>query len=344
MAIHPEQFTQGTLLIVGDIPDHLAFFCPLLQDQGYDVYHTDSPEGGIEMSFSHFPHLIILSTALQEPDSYTFCQEIKKIDSISQIPVLFLILNNTACDPWKIYQIGGADYLGYPFHPEEMLTRIQHQMTIAKLQKRLERQSNQLERTLEDLHKLETYMAEVYDELREFSFYDALTKVANRRRFEELLEKEWRRAARDRVSWGDIHQTALSLILANLDCFRDYNERLGTDAGDRCLQQIAEAIQGVIKRPADLVARYSGETFAILLPYTTSEGALQVANLIRLEIEELKISHPNSKVSQYVTLSFGVATGVPASALDSEILTRTASEALQQAKDRGRNCIICDNI
>lgn len=344
MTNHPEQFPTGNILIIGDIPDKLSFFCPLLREKGYNIHHTTASEQGIEMASTHLPHLIILSTSLQEPDSYTLCQTIKDVKMISQIPILFLVLDNLNFDIWKIYQIGGSDYLSEPYHPEEILTRIQHQMTIAKLQKRLDHQSNQLERTLKDLHKLETSMEGVYDNLREFSFYDALTKVANRRRFEEILEKEWRRSARDRISWGEVEQTSLSLILGDLDYFAAYNNQLGLEIGDRCLQDIAQAMQAVIKRPADLVARYSGATFAILLPYTHSEGAVQVTNLIRLQIEHLKIPHPNSQASQYVTLSFGVATGIPSNALDSDILTRRACDALQQAKKKGRNCIISNSL
>lgn len=343
MTPYLEQYTEGNLLIIGDISEELAFFCPLLQEKGYYIAHITTSEQGLEKASTGLPDLIILSTALQEPDSYTFCQQIKAINHLSHIPVIFLMVDRTAYDPWQIYNIGGADYLGYPYHPEEILTRIQHQMTIAKLQKRLDKQNNQLEQTLEDLHKLETYMEGVYQNLQEFSFDDMLTKVANRRRFDEVLEKEWRRGARDRISWGDLQHTSLSLILGNLDDFTAYNDHQGVETGDQCLCKIAQALQAVIKRPADLVARYSGATFAILLPYTDSEGALQVANLMRFEIEQLKIPHPLSSVNEYVTLSFGIATGIPTNALSSDILTRTADEALQQAK-QGKNCIICNII
>ncbi|PSF37414.1 hypothetical protein C7H19_09575 [Aphanothece hegewaldii CCALA 016] len=344
MTIQAEQFSEANILIIGDIPDQLAFFCPLLLKRGYNVYHTKDLNQGIEKATTDLPHLIILSTELKDPDSYTFCQTIKENKIISHISVLFFVIDHLTFDVWKIYKIGGADYLSYPYHPEEMLTRIHHQMTIAKLKRRIDKQNSQLEKTLEDLHKVESNMGEVYNNLREFSFDDTLTKVANRRRFEEILEKEWRRCARDRISWGNVDQTSLSLILGDLDYFHAYNEQVGLQAGDRCLQDIAQAIVAVIKRPADLVARYHGATFAILLPYTNLDGALQVTNLIRLEIEQLKISHPTSKVSQYITLSFGVVTGIPSNALDSDIVTRRASDALQQAKEKGRNCIVCDTI
>lgn len=344
MSLHPEEYTEGNILLIGEISKPLAFFCPLLQEKGYYVDDTTSSEGGLERALATIPDLIIITTALKDPDSNTFCQTLKATPTISHIPVLFLILEQETCDPWKIYQLGGADYLSYPFHPEEILTRIHHQMTISKLQKRLDSRNHQLERTLEDLHQLETYMEGVYENLQEFSFDDLLTKVANRRRFEEVLDKEWRRCARERVSWGDIEKTSISLIFGDIDYFTAYNEQLGLEAGDQCLQKIAQAMQAVIKRPADLVARYHEATFALLLPYTNSEGALQVANLIRLEIEQLKISHPYSPISPYLTLSFGIGTGIPSQALASDILTRTATDALQRAKKQGKNCIICNTI
>jgi diguanylate cyclase (GGDEF)-like protein len=336
--------TWGDILIVGEIPLSLNFILPLLTEQGYTVYSTSDSEKAIEISRSDSINLIILSTALKNPSAYTLCERLKLIESSSTTPILFLSGFDPSFQAAQIFQAGGADYIIYPALAEEILARIENQLAVAKLRNKLDQQSQQLQHTMQELQKLEDSMHQVYDELRQFSFLDSLTRVANRRRFEEYLEKEWRRCVRDRIAWGESYQTALSLILSDLDCFKDYNDLYGIAAGDECLKKIARVLEEVIKRPADLVARYGGESFAILLPNTNHEGALQVANLIRSEVQLLQLPHPNSRVSPYVTLSYGVVTSIPSQVLSSETLSRTAQMALQKAKTAGRDQIISEQL
>lgn len=158
---------------------------------------------------------------------------------------------------------------------------------------------------------------------------DGLTGLPNRRRFDEYLDQEWRRLRREQVP--------LSLILCDIDFFKLYNDTYGHQAGDTCLISVASAIAQAVKRPADLVARYGGEEFAVILPNTTQNGALQVAEAIRVAVQDLKIVHSHSLVSQYVTLSLGVATMVPDCDTSPEILLKAADEALYQAKALGRD-------
>jgi diguanylate cyclase (GGDEF)-like protein len=259
-------------------------------------------------------------------------------------PILFVSGYDPGFQSSRVFQVGGADYITYPSCAEEFLARIETQLTLVRLRENLERRDEQLQRTLLELQKLEDSMHQVYDELREFSFLDSLTRVASRRRFEEYLEKEWNRCARDRISWGDSSKTSLSLILCDLDHFKDYNDRYGMAAGDECLKKIARVLEGTIRRPADIVARYGGESFALLLPNTDIEGALTVADLIRDEIRALKILHPNSPVSEYVTLSYGVVAAIPSRALDMGNLVRAAQRALQVAKEGGRDRVIGDSL
>ena len=160
---------------------------------------------------------------------------------------------------------------------------------------------------------------------------DALTQLANRRRFDQYLEMEWRRQARE--------QTPLSLILCDIDSFKNYNDTYGHQGGDECLRQVAGAIGDAVKRPSDLVARYGGEEFAVILPNTKINGALQVAEHIRVKIAALQVPHAGSQVSQYVTVSLGVASIVPASESGTEILIAAADQALYEAKAQGRDRI-----
>ncbi|NJO20582.1 MAG: diguanylate cyclase, partial [Spirulinaceae cyanobacterium RM2_2_10] len=146
----------------------------------------------------------------------------------------------------------------------------------------------------------ELALQQANQELQRLATLDGLTQVANRRRFDEHLACEWRRLRRE--------QQPLSVILCDVDYFKLYNDTYGHQAGDACLQQVAQVLGKMLKRPSDLVARYGGEEFAIILPNTTSAGACQVAEAVRAAIADLQIVHVKSTVSDYVTLSLGVAT------------------------------------
>jgi diguanylate cyclase (GGDEF)-like protein len=169
-------------------------------------------------------------------------------------------------------------------------------------------------------------------ELQRLASIDGLTQVANRRRFDEYLDAEWRRLGRE--------QKPLSLILCDLDYFKVYNDTYGHLAGDSCLQQVAAVLRQSLKRPADLVARYGGEEFALILPNTDARGAVLVAEAIRQGVRGLEIPHAKSPVSHYVTLSLGVATSVPTPEAIPDQLIIAADEALYQAKAEGRDRVI----
>ncbi|HLO52457.1 MAG TPA: diguanylate cyclase [Kamptonema sp.] len=167
--------------------------------------------------------------------------------------------------------------------------------------------------------------------LQRLATTDELTGIANRRQFNRALNLEWRRCARELVP--------LSLIICDIDFFKFYNDCCGHPAGDACLVQVACAIAGSIKRPADLAARYGGEEFIVLLPNTTPEGAIAVARAIRNSVETLKHPHPQSPINPYITLSFGIASTFPHFHSSLDAIIKSADRALYQAKAKGRNRI-----
>jgi diguanylate cyclase (GGDEF)-like protein len=184
-------------------------------------------------------------------------------------------------------------------------------------------------------HLLETnqyHLLETNQELQRLAFSDSLTQAANHLRFKVYLDQEWRRMASQ--------QTSLSLILGDFDCFRAYNDTYGRQAGDKCLQQVAGAIIRAVKRPADVVPRYGGEEFVVILPSTKAEDALRVAEEIRCAIKALEIVNTNSPFSNYLTLSLGVASIIPSHEYSSTILLSAAAHSLTQAKAQGRDRVI----
>ncbi|MEB3830985.1 diguanylate cyclase domain-containing protein [Phormidium sp. CCY1219] len=166
-------------------------------------------------------------------------------------------------------------------------------------------------------------------QLHQLAALDGLTQVANRRGFDETLNREWRRMAREKAP--------LSLILCDIDFFKLYNDTYGHQAGDECLQRVAATLKSCVKRPADLVARYGGEEFAIILPRTEAAGALELAQEIRHHVRQLQVPHAQSPISPYVSLSLGVAHTIPRSGTLPNVLLAAADRALYDAKNQGRD-------
>lgn len=164
---------------------------------------------------------------------------------------------------------------------------------------------------------------------------DGLTGIANRRRFDELLHLEWGRAMRDTKT--------LSLLMIDVDHFKDYNDTYGHQAGDACLQAIANAMTECIQRTVDAAARYGGEEFAVILPNASTVGASFVAERIRAAIERLKLPVPGEKDGK-VTVSIGVATVTPMQTGGFAKLIATADDALYQAKHQGRNRVVAIDL
>lgn len=181
-----------------------------------------------------------------------------------------------------------------------------------------------------DRKKIQVALEEANRQLKYWANVDGLTQVGNRRSFDERLHQEWSRATRERQP--------LSLILCDVDHFKNYNDFYGHQRGDDCLIRVAQAIRQALKRPADFVARYGGEEFVAVLPNTDLDGAIEVAKQIRDRVRMLQIPHAKSQVSPSVTVSLGVASQVPSYHLiPASLLVDAADRALYQAKQSGRD-------
>lgn len=165
--------------------------------------------------------------------------------------------------------------------------------------------------------------------LEELSRVDGLTGIANRRRLDEELDREWKRMLREK--------RPLSVVLCDIDHFKLYNDTYGHGGGDECLIRVANAIKDSVNRPGDLTARYGGEEFCLVLPETSGMGALQIAELVRKNVYELHMEHKSSPMAEVVTLSLGVATLIPDIGSHPSVLLEAADRALYQAKGNGRN-------
>jgi diguanylate cyclase (GGDEF)-like protein len=300
---------------VDDTPGNLHILFNALTEAGYDVRCVKSGAMALLAVQADPPDLILLDIRMPEMNGFDVCQRLKANSQTREIPVIFLSALNEPLDKVKAFQVGGADYITKPFQFEEVLVRINHQLTIRSLQQ-------QRQALIEALKRAN-------DELQRLVILDGLTQIANRRHFDQCLAQQWKRSLREQIP--------LSLILADIDYFKQYNDLCGHLAGDRCLQQVAQTMGNMIKRPSDLVARYGGEEFIILLPNTDLTGATQLAEAVRLAVERLTIIDEPTPACQHVTLSLGVASMIPGPGESVETLVKIADQALYQAKAQGRN-------
>jgi diguanylate cyclase (GGDEF)-like protein len=194
--------------------------------------------------------------------------------------------------------------------------------------------------TKSELETANSQLAAANSELYRLANFDGLTQVANRRCFNENLDKQWSHLEQEIAE--------ISLILCDIDYFKRYNDTYGHQAGDACLQKVAKAIAEAVNSSIEevggeaLVARYGGEEFAIILPRISSDRAVSIANQIRIMVKELAIEHANSAVSDCVTLSLGVANTFLPSQTSQEKLIAAADRSLYAAKEKGRDRVILD--
>jgi diguanylate cyclase (GGDEF)-like protein/PAS domain S-box-containing protein len=179
--------------------------------------------------------------------------------------------------------------------------------------------------------KTEEKLLVLQQELEALSFKDGLTGIANRRQFDASLEREWAQASRD--------HTPLSLLMLDVDLFKQYNDLYGHLQGDTCLITIAQALGQAAVRPRDVVARFGGEEFVILLPETDAQGAREVAERCQRLIAQQALEHTLSPHGQRVTLSIGVGTAIPDAAAQHSTLLQAVDRQLYAAKQQGRNRI-----
>jgi diguanylate cyclase (GGDEF)-like protein/PAS domain S-box-containing protein len=309
------------LLVVEDNYFLLAYLQTLLTPHYRVAVARDGVEG-LEKAKQLLPNLILSDQIMPRQNGLDLLKEIRNTPELSSTPVIFLTARTGMEARIESLDAGADDYISKPFDERELLARVRNllrshaaEQQLVVLNRQLQQQKQELETANQALQYLATY--------------DSLTEVKNRRCFNEYLDTEWRRLARE--------EATLSLIMCDIDYFKFYNDTYGHQAGDECLRKVAGVLRNAVKRPADLVARYGGEEFVVVLPNTDIQGAAVVAEFIRAEVRGLQIVHAKSAVCEYVTLSVGVACCIPAPMLQPGTLIAIADEELYRAKKTGRD-------
>jgi diguanylate cyclase (GGDEF)-like protein len=293
---------KNSLLIVDDEKVNLKILSHILGED-YIIYTATNGLNAIEKAIECQPELILLDIMMPGIDGYETLAKIKADDKIKHIPVIFVSGLDSHEDEEKGLALSAVDYITKPFSARIVKLRVQNQMQIIDHV-----------RTIENI-----------------SMKDQLTQIANRRCFDERLQMEWKQAIRE--------QTPISILMMDLDRFKILNDTYGHQQGDIVLQMVAEMFPKSFKRAGDFAARWGGEEFVALLPNTCIEGAMEIAEDIRADIEKTELVS-SCGAALKITISIGVNSIIPMqnSPVDSFIFG--ADKALFEAKETGRNRVI----
>jgi diguanylate cyclase (GGDEF)-like protein len=314
--LHDIDMRNDDILLVDDDPGAIQLMGRILANVGSLRFATSGADA-LRLARESLPDLVLLDTEMPGMSGFETCQALKADAALADVPVIFVTSHGDAAFEVSGFELGAADFIAKPVSPPLLLARVKTQLRFKRLA----------------------------DELRRIATIDGLTDVANRRRFDELLEREWRRARRS----GD----PIALLMIDVDHFKLFNDRYGHPAGDVCLRAVAGALVGASLRPADLVARFGGEEFTVLLPQTPRRGAEHVAREILEAVGDLDIPHETSSTAGHVTVSVGIAcyddqspcwehtstsarSRVGEDARSPAALVRAADQALYAAKHAGR--------
>jgi diguanylate cyclase (GGDEF)-like protein len=261
---------NDSILMVDDDPVAIQLMGRILSGVG-DLRFATSGESALQLVRESPPDLILLDAQMPGMSGFLVFDALKAEPGLADVPVIFVTSHSEAAFEVCALEMGAADFIAKPVNAPLVVARVKTHLRIKSMA----------------------------DELRRTASTDALTGIANRRQFDESLQREWLRNQRD--------GQPLSLLLIDVDHFKLYNDLYGHPKGDTCLREVAQALLGAAQRPADLVARCGGEEFMLLLPHTPRVGALHVAARVLDVVAKLQVRHEASPTARNLTVSVGIA-------------------------------------
>lgn len=312
------------LLVVDDQPiviEHLQ-----LMLEGSEIvaeFITDS-DMAVEVAIRFRPTVILQDLVMPVIDGFELIGRYREAMELQNVPIIVLSASDEADQKELCFSLGANDYLVKLPHRIELLARIRYHSRayIASVER---------DEAFHCLQVSQEQLGAANVLLQKLNGLDGLTGIANRRKFDETLAQEWQRAMRGKSS--------VALLMCDVDDFKMFNDTYGHLAGDQCLKRVAAVLTEQLKRPGDMVVRYGGEEFAVILPDTSIEGAVRVANACRRQLQALAIPNERSLPQGTVTISIGAADAMPGENFTLDKLIEAADRALYAAKHRGRNTV-----
>jgi diguanylate cyclase (GGDEF)-like protein len=294
------------VLIVDDQVSNVKLLAAILGDD-YRIRVATAGADGLKLAESTpQPDLILLDIMMPDMDGYEVCRRLKGNPATSNIPVIFVTALSSESDEEIGLDLGAIDYITKPLSAPIVRARVRNHAILKRKA----------------------------DLLESLAHIDSLTNIANRRRLDHALQLEWRRCQRAGVP--------LALLMIDIDSFKAYNDHYGHGLGDVCLTKVAAALAAGLQRPADIVARFGGEEFAVLLPESDIAAAALMGERLREQIAALQIPHAPKQQYEHVTISVGCAAVLPGESLKPQDLLDVADRNLYAAKKAGRNRVCAD--
>ncbi|MGM0675472.1 MAG: diguanylate cyclase [Spirochaetota bacterium] len=323
--------SRKSILIVDDMPSNIQLVASELKNDGYAIAVAKNGLDALEQaSHKHFD-LVLLDIMMPQMDGIEVCRRLKGQPEYKDTPVIFLTAKDEKETLLRGFEVGGVDYVTKPFYGPEVRSRVKAQLRAQEANEILEQAVDDLNRQLlasvqheSQLKREQNEMARFNRSLLERANTDPLTGLANRYHLTSIAQYEQERSARA--------ETTFSVILADIDHFKEVNDHYGHDCGDKILKGVAQRMQAVV-RAQDRIARWGGEEFLVFLPDTVCDGASMLAERLRGAVADTPFSCDG--IETPITISLGVNACSTNANLDRCI--EQADVALYAAKDQGRN-------
>lgn len=293
---------RAVILIVDDEISNVEIIYAALGDD-YEISFATSGEEALEVARLTQPDLVLLDVVMPGMQGFEVCQRLKEDPLLADIPVIFTTGLGNVEDEVRGLSLGAIDYVTKPIQPMILRNRVRNHIELKQLR----------------------------DRLALMAVTDALTGLHNRRKLDGLLSSAVNSPAAE-GSW-------LSIIMIDVDFFKQFNDTYGHETGDRCLHMVASALSRAMRQASGYTARYGGEEFACVLPGSDLERAMEIAGDIRRHVGQLAIPHEGSQVQPYVTISMGVAAALIRAGMQPGLWIRAADQQLYLAKAAGRDQI-----
>lgn len=289
------------VLVVDDNRNNVRLLTGILEDETFEVISTQRAVAAVELAHSNKPDIILLDIMMPEMDGFEVCKLLKEESEIKDIPVIMVTAKTDTVDVKKALEIGAFDYIKKPIDDIEVIARVRSALRFKQQQ----------------------------DKLREMASKDGLTGIFNHALLIDLFEKEYKKHLRNK--------NELTFVMLDIDYFKKVNDKYGHTAGDMILKALSDILINAC-RASDIVGRYGGEEFSIILPETDSENACKLCERIRKTVEEHSFFTGNEYIN--ITVSIGVYTKTSGDGISSENMIKEADSALYRAKENGRNQVM----
>jgi len=308
---------KARILVIDDEPVSAKMLEQIFRAENWDTICAVSGQSGIALAKTMNPDVILLDIVLPDTDGFEVCRLLKRCRDTRDIPVVFLTSRTCKEDKLRGFEAGAVDFITKPFFAEEVRARVKTQIKLKLYADELIEKNKQLSILAQKLEML--------------SLTDDLMLIWNRRAFEMEIEKLHRHSVR--------YHRPYSLLIADIDFFKNFNDYFGHQAGDEVLRRLGQIFKNSV-RTSDFVARYGGEEIVVILPHTDCQGAVPTAQRIQEELARQNLAHPGSPIRNQVTVSIGISCFNPDQPDFShyEVISK-ADKALYAAKHAGRNTI-----